>query len=88
MDTQLSIVGSLFNLYDEISQLVVPSRKSIEINQFVLVLIFGCLFPQNRLASSYFAILLCCCLRVFTVHSFRLPFMANGSRFLGNNICK
>ena len=38
--------------------LSVPSHKNIEINQSALVLIFGCLFPQNQSAGSYFAMFL------------------------------
>ena len=35
-----------------------PSHKNIEVNQSVLVVNFGCLFPQIQSAGSYFAVFL------------------------------
>ena len=36
----------------------VPCHKNIEMNQSVLVPVFGCLFPQNESADSYCAMFL------------------------------
>ena len=60
---QLSIVGTLFTPLGKMAGIALKGQCDllsimVPINSLFLVPIFGCLFPQNQSARSYFAMFL------------------------------